>query len=455
MTGRLRDNFGAVPQRLRRIDAVALLTVWLVLLLAIPQRFVLAPVGAAGGPATLFADLLLGVYLVAWLHPLLTVDHGRQPIRLAAVLLTCVMLASYVLANRVALPTLALNGGDRAVIFLFGWIGVLLLAADGINSMERFKTLIRRILWLVTAMAVLAITQFFTGLDAAQYIKIPGLISIVPFTDLAGERGGLVRPSATALHPIELGALLAMTLPLAIHQARFAPPGMRFRRWLQVALIAAALTMTLSRSAILGVTVCLIVILAAWPKKDRRIAYIVILISLVVLWVTIHGLIGTISGLFLHFSSDTSTQSRTSAFSLAGPLLAQHPWLGIGFGTFMPQTYFFTDDQYLGSLIDSGILGLASLLVLFFTGWCVARGARRISTDAEIRHLGQCLAASVAVAAVTFATFDAFSFVMAAGLTFLLLGCAGAAWRLVQNEELSLLTDENRAVLRYPSLANR
>lgn len=445
MSSQLLYESSAVSRRRRKIDAVTLLSVWLVLLLAIPQRFVLAPVGAAGGPATLFAGLLLCVYLVAWLHPLFTVDHGRQPIRIAAVLFTCAMFASYVSANRHAIPTLELNGADRAVIFMFGWIGVLLLAADGIDSMDRLKTLIRRIVLLVTAMATLGITQFFTGLDAAQYIKIPGLTSIVAFTDLAGERGGLNRPSATALHPIELGALLAMTLPLAVHQARFAPPGLRFRRWLQVALIGMALAMTLSRSAILGLVVCLVVVLAAWPKKDRRFAYVVILGSFVAMWITVHGLVGTISGLFLHFGSDSSTTSRTGALSAAKPFISQHPWFGRGFGTYMPQTYFFLDDQYLGSLIETGIVGIATLLTLFATGWCVARGARRVSTDAETRHLGQCLAASVAVATVTFATFDAFSFVMAAGLTFLLLGCAGAAWRLVQNEKLSL-GDENRAV---------
>ena len=239
----LLHGYDNVPRRRRKIDAVAPERL-LVLLLAIPQRLVLAPVGAVGGPATLFAGLLL-IYLAAWLHPWFTVDHGRQPLRLAAVLFMCAMLTSYIVANSRALSTLALNGADRDVIFLFGWIGVLLLAADGIDNIDRLKTLIRRIVFLVTAMAALGITQFFTGLNAAQYIKVPGLASIVPFTDLAGQRGGLNRPSATALHPIELGALLAMTLPLAIHQARFAPPGMRFRRWLQVAFIAAASTMTL------------------------------------------------------------------------------------------------------------------------------------------------------------------------------------------------------------------
>lgn len=421
--------------RRRRVDAVTLLSVYLLLLLAIPQRLVLAPAGAVGGPSTIFAGLLFCVFLAAWLNPALTLDHGRQPIRLAAGLFTCAVLAAYVSANRHAMPTLELNGADRGVIFTFGWFGVLLLAADGIDSMDRLKTLIRRIVMWVTAMAALGITQFFTGLDAAQYIKIPGLTSIVPYSDLAGARGGLNRPSATALHPIEFGALLAMTLALAVYQARYAPPGLRLRRWLQVGLIGMALPMTVSRSAILGLIIVLIVIVPTWPKLDRRLAYVVIVIAALGMWVTIHGLAGTLRGLFLNFASDSSTTSRTGAFSAAAPYVSQHPWFGRGLGTFLPQTYFFTDDQYLGALIEIGIMGLLAMLALFATGWFVARSARRATNDAEARDLAQALAASIAAAAAAYATFDALSFFMAAGLTFLLLGCAGAAWRLIRANE--------------------
>jgi hypothetical protein len=41
----------------------------------------------------------------------------------------------------------------------------------------------------------------------------------------------------------------------------------------------------------------------------------------------------------------------------------------------------------------------------------------------------------VAVAAVAFATFDALSFPIAAGLTFLVIGCAGALRRLVRERD--------------------
>ncbi len=416
--------------RPRRADAVTLLTVYLVLLMAIPAVLVFSPLGAAGGPATVFAGVLFVYYLVTRLRPGLAPARDPQPVRLAMTLYACAILASYVSANQHSLPTLERNGADRGLISLAGWLGVLLIAADGIDSMDRLRTLLRRVVFGATAMAALGMTQFLTGLNAAQYIKIPGLATLEPFSDLLS-RDEFNRPAATATHPIEFGAVLAISLPLAIHQARFALPGSRFRRWAQVGLIGLSLPMTVSRSAILGFAVCMIVILPTWPKWHRRAAYLAILVSLLAVWATVHGLSGTILGLFTHFSSDNSTASRTGAWSAAGVYVAQHPWVGHGFGTFLPQTYFFTDDQYLNTIIETGIIGILALFGLFATGWLTARSARRMTAVPEYRDLAQCLAASVAIAAVGFSTFDALSFPIAAGLTFLVIGCCGALRRLV------------------------
>ena len=240
---------------------MTLLSIYLFLLIAIPADLVFAPLGAAGSPATLFALLLFVCYLVTWLHPRLPLNLGSQPIRLVAVLFTCSIVAAYTSANLHAMPVLEKNAADRGLIFFFGWLGVLLLAADGINNMGRLKTLLRRLVFGVTTIAALGMVQFFASINAAQYIKIPGLTALVPASDLLS-RGEFNRPSATASHPIEFGAVLAIALPLAIHQARFAPPGKALQRWLQVAVIESdTAPMTVSRSALLGLAVAAVVIL--------------------------------------------------------------------------------------------------------------------------------------------------------------------------------------------------
>ena len=103
----------------------------------------------------MFAAILMGLYLVLWLRPSFGLDRGTQPIRVAAILFTCVIIASYISANRHAMPALQQNGVDRGLISIFGWLGVLLLAADGVNRSDRLRTLIRRIVLGVAVMAMI------------------------------------------------------------------------------------------------------------------------------------------------------------------------------------------------------------------------------------------------------------------------------------------------------------
>ena len=415
----------------RKKDVVSLLTFYLFFVIAIPSRLVFSPLGGAGSPSTIIGLAFFGWYILNWLHPASYISREPQPMRRAGIIFLCAVLAAYVSATAHTLSTLAQNGADRGLILACGWLGVLLMAADGITTLERLRTLLRRLVLGATAMAVLGIVQFFTRLNAAQYIVIPGLSDQQPYSDIQ-IRGNFNRPSATAIHPIEFGFVLALILPLAIHQARYAPPGRRLRRWLQVAAISAALPMTVSRSAILGFAVSMLVILPTWSRRERWLAYVIMVFSVFALRAVIPGLIGTLRNLFLSIGSgtDSSAQSRTAAFHHAAPLISAHPLFGQGFGTFLPINLFYTDDQYLNSLIEIGTLGLLALLGVFATGWFLARSARRATSDPEMRHLAQCLAASIAVIIVGYATFDALYFPMAAALTFLMLGCVAAAWRI-------------------------
>jgi O-antigen ligase len=118
----------------------------------------------------------------------------------------------------------------------------------------------------------------------------------------------------------------------------------------------------------------------------------------------------------------------------------------------MPHTLFFTDDQYLNSVIEIGLVGLAALIGMFITGWTLARRARRASADPELRHLAQCLAACMAVALITYATFDALYFPMAAGLSFLICGCVGAAYRLLRSPQPD---DAQAARYRQPAMTRQ
>ena len=179
---------------------------------------------------------------------------------LAATIFAGVVVAAYISASRHALPTSQQNGADRGLLVLAGWVGVLTLAADGIGRADRLRTLLRRIVMLATALAAVGVIEFSTGVDLTNYIMIPGLSVHQQVTDLIS-RNGLVRVTATTSQPLEFSAVLVMSLPIAVHQARFAPAALRVRRWLQVALITAVVPMTGSRSAFIGLAVICIVLL--------------------------------------------------------------------------------------------------------------------------------------------------------------------------------------------------
>lgn len=420
---------GGMPAPAQHADAVTLLSCYVFLLMFIPSRLVVGAFGAAGAPAVLFGGLLLAWYLTSRPHPLLLVDRGSQPVRVAVAVFACAIFAAYVAASHQTLPALEQNGADRGLIAVCGWLGVSLLAADGIDRRDRLTVLLGRIVLAASVMAVLGIGEFFTGVNVAKYIGVPGLTVHSQVTDLMN-RAGLVRVTATAAQPLEFAAVLGMCLPLAFHRARFAPAALRFRRWSQVAVIVAAIPMTVSRSAVFALAVIFAVLLPTWTRRERRWTYLIALAAPVLVGLARPGILASFSKLYGQLGSDTSSTSRSGAISAALPLIAHHPWFGQGFQTFFPQSNFFVDDQYLTSLIETGAAGTLALMALFATGWFTARRIRRTAADVAARDLAQCLAASMAAAAVSFATFDALSFTIAAGLLFLLLGCTGAAWRL-------------------------
>ena len=205
------------------------------------------------------------------------------------------------------------------------------------------------------------------------------------------------------------------------------------RTWGPVAAIGLALPMSISRSAFVTMSVGLLVLIPTWPLAIRRRALHVVLGVVVTLQLAAPRMLGALTGLFSNAGSDPSIEGRTEDYVIVSRYIVDAPLFGRGFFTFLPERYTFLDNQYLMSLIDSGVVGAAALVALFVVGMGTARGARARSDDPAVRDLGQALAASLAGTMIAFGTFDALSFPMVAATTFLLVGLAGALWRLVPN----------------------
>lgn len=424
---------GAVASgtRVSRADAATVLAVLLGTLLFIPSRYAIIQIAGFVTPAFLVGLFAAFWWLHARLVPGLGSAQGRQPVRLAAYLLLWAAAASccgLLVRPHTDAETRAIESG---LLVLVSSVGIALLAADGIHARARLDWLLRLAVIGTALVGVIVLLQFFLGLDLAPVLRPPGLGVIPGGIDFIQERSvGVRRVAGTAAHPIEMGVVLALLLPLAIHYSRFATNGRRRVFQFAATLITFAMFLTVSRSTFVAIAVEGLLLLPTWPRRLQLGALAAAPAAAVAVRIAAPGVVGTLIGLFVNASSDNSFLHRVNDYSQAAVYVAGSPFFGRGIHTFIPTQYFFIDNSYLLALLETGFIGVLSTVVLFGIGIGVARGARRRSTDPVTRDLGQSLAASIAAAMVTTFTYDSFSFPMAAGITFLFIGCAGALWRL-------------------------
>ena len=411
------------------LGAVTALTVFIVALIAIPSQMIVGPLGSAGTPAEIIGVALFGGWVVVTIGHSSRPRQPREPIRIFAWLFVVAVALSYIAANARSMTAAEARASDAGLLLIFSWLGILLMAMDRIRSRDQLDVLLRRLVLFAAALASLGLVQFVTKQPYTNYIQIPGLTTNQSLVGLYG-RNGLTRPSGTAVHPIEFGAVLTMVLPLALHYAFLDVHRSPWRRWYPVVAIALAVPISISRSAIVSVAVVLCLLMPTWAPRVRRRAYIAIVVLAGTVYVMVPGLLGTITSLFSGISTDSSAQSRSGSFTLAFEFISRTPIFGRGFLTFLPD-YRILDDQYLGLAIEAGIFGLTAFLALLVSGVLGGLRLRRRCDNQTDVLLGAALAASVGSALVSFALFDAFSFPMAASLIFLVLGCLGALRRLV------------------------
>ncbi|GIF05160.1 O-antigen ligase family protein [Actinoplanes siamensis] len=421
-------------QRLRRLAPDSLLAIYLVLLLVVPARLVVASIGATGTVANLFLLVALLWYAVSWLMRRVSpAPYTRAP-RVALLGYVVAVLLAYVAVGRRDADAAEYSAADRALLQLLIWLPLILLTTS-LTEYRQIDRLLRLFVRLCTWVSVLAMAEFVLKRSLTAWIVIPGLSSNAASELVA--RGDFVRPTATASNTLELAATLVVALPFAIGQALHDTDRKAWKRWAPVFLIALASVMTVSRTSVIGLLVVLLVLLSGWPAARVGRALLVMIPALGATRVLVPGLVGTLVGLFTAMldGGDNSTQSRTATSADVGEFLQGHRWFGRGPGTFLPDLYRFTDNQYLLAMLEIGIVGLTAIVVLYVTTIHCGGAGRRRSTDPARRETGQAFVAIGFVMLVVTATFDTLSFPIVAGSTFLMLGLSGAYLSVARREE--------------------
>lgn len=415
---------------LSRVDGRMLVLAYVALLFAVPARLVVGQLGAIGSPA-----LLVGLVAVWWvLVESATGESGRRgvtPLEVALGVFACAMTLGYATAQMRTLSVLEMGGANRTGFAYASLLGIALLtsrAFDG-TSIERFAR------WLViggAAIAAVGAVQFLTGYDPVAGLTLPGLRANGSLDVIEG-RSLFERVAATASHPIEFGVVLAVLFPLALHFAlegwhRDDPAG-RVTRWLPVVLLGMAIPFSVSRSAVIGIGAATIVMVPVWSWRRRANALAATAVFLVLMRGAVPGLIGTLRSLFLGASDDLSVQGRTQDVEHVRAFFLDAPVFGRGLGTLVPEEYFFLDNQLFGTLVETGVIGAVSLVMLLAVGVVSLLRCARRTSDGRDASLIRALAGAILAASVSLATFDGLGFRMFAGLLFLLLGAASSVWR--------------------------
>ena len=324
------------------------------------------------------------------------------------------------------------------------WVGFFLLmylAAGAIKSRTQLDRILMVLVGSSTLVAATAILEARTG---QNYFN--GLERIIPILDFdpgnivaPAERGGEVRAYGSSQHAIPLGAMLVMMLPLAFYLFKRTAR----KEWLVaiLILIMGALSTT-SRTAI--VMLIVIGLVFFWLKRDATIRLLpYVPVALVVIQVAMPGTLGTFRAIFfpkegLIAEEQQGEGTGTGRVADIGPSLQEwgrQPFFGQGLGTRLTsqfdklQNARILDDQWLSSLLEVGMLGVAALV------WLIVRAIRRLKRfakddDSDYGWLLTAFASTIYAFAVGMLTYDAFSFIQVTFMLFLMLGLSAVALAL-------------------------
>jgi hypothetical protein len=218
--------------------------------------------------------------------------------------------------------------------------------------------------------------------------------------------------SGPTRHALSVASLLGMAVPFAIVFAAGSADLRRKIFWgLLACLIVAGALITQRRSGLIVPAVAIISLFAIRPRKFLPLIPVA-LIVMVAVFAAKGGSISVVSQL-ISGENKASDEGRTSDYEAVVPDLLTHPAIGRGYGTLDSQkvdTYRIFDNEYLGELYQTGLLGLLAFIALILTPVVIAvRYAARkdnpLRGPPALAAAAGCLAFGVASALYDILTF--------------------------------------------------
>lgn len=390
--------------------------------------------------------LVVALLITGWLAALLVDPRVRAR--------TSGMEGPLLLITAVTLGSEAVNPGRVGSVSSYVIKGIWLFAClivsfYAIVSVIRSRAVVERLLTvLVSAGCVEAVGAIYqrrsaTNIFDQMHFLLPGFQFNGGAILSSLSRGGAVRATASAGHPIELSSTMAMLLPLAVYLA--ISRGQK-RWWVAAVLLLGGDFAGGSRTGIIGLAVIAAIFIWLRSRQTLR-CWPALLPALVLVHFISPGSLGGLQAAFLPQGGLLKQQTQTfvgrggvtvdtTRLSRLGPSVAEwwahNPLLGEGYGTRVTgdaadgkpnpdDNAQVLDDQWLTTFLEVGLLG--------FVGWwwMFGRLIRRLAARAKIERgtlhgwLPVALAASIGAFVSSMFTYDAFSFTQATVVVFILM----------------------------------
>ncbi|MXG89957.1 O-antigen ligase family protein [Nocardioides flavescens] len=388
------------------------------LLLAYPSELVLVgPLRSNGGPVRLLG-LLAAFLLVA---AAIRVRHRLTARPVAGVLFAYLAWSVFAwgVAHRRPLTGGASAYTDRTLLAMVSAMGIALLCTCLVHTVRQAHLLVGCLVGGACVSAVAGILQF-AGLIGpwADVIALPFNTTVVSPGSVSA-REGLARVSGAAAHPIEYAVVLAMVLPVAVHLAVHAA-SRTGRRWAAAAcvVILIGFPLGLSRSGLLAVVVCLVIYSGFLPRLQRAVLLGGAFLTVALAAVLTPQVTTVFTTLITGAGEDNSVTGRLDDYPRAVAQWAASPWLG-GAPADITVRSSVLDNQWLATLVATGVVGALALAVLLLGPVILARRVtREAAAGSAGRSLAGALAAPLVAAALAAGTFDLLAFQQ---VTFLLI----------------------------------
>ena len=327
-----------------------------------------------------------------------------------------------------AIPYMDVSGNvAKQLLFLMSFYLAFYFIVSVIRGPDAIHAVLKTLVGGAAAVASFAIVERRTGYNVFDHLAawIP-LLNFEGAEEGVSRGGGRLRVYASAQHPIALAALFAIVTPVSIYLSYLT----RRRLWYaaSAALMLGALA-TVSRTSITMLAAVLVVFLILRPVVLKPLL-VWMLPALIVIHLVVPGAIGGIRQAFFPaeglVADQTEFGGRLSSRRLDPQfdVIEAQPAFGQGYATRITAgpdaNARILDNQWLATGVETGLVGVLAFV------WLFVRFLRRAGAAAKVDPsprgwLLTALSGSALAFAVGMLTYDAFSFIQAMFVFFVLL----------------------------------